>query len=256
MTQRTIKPINDSARMDLTALARTHLIGAVDTLLKTFAEGTAPKSSFGRPGSPEQADLRSTYLRLRNVAEALMLWHSSNDFVNDDGMPKTLSRTGPKSLWTLALRVARKRRAAMKLLSDLIELELVESRPGGLVPSKRSAVIGTSNALALAYATIAVSRMTGTMAYNFSGGSPPRYERQVSDVSIRATDLPVFLRFVEQQGQYLIDAVDDWLAKREFHGSRGKRSVSVGIGAFAWVDTYSGDVKTVREASARAHSRK
>ncbi|HXQ31327.1 MAG TPA: hypothetical protein VN790_05115, partial [Steroidobacteraceae bacterium] len=153
-------------------------------------------------------------------------------------------------------RVARQRRAAMELSSDMIDLEFVDSRPGGFAPSKRSAVIGTTNALALAYAAIAISRMTGTMAHNFSGGTPPRYERQVSDVSIRAEDLPVFLRFVEQQGQYLIDAVDDWLAKREFQGRQGQRSVSVGVGAFAWVDTISENLTSLRGAASGARSPK
>jgi hypothetical protein len=256
MTQYTTKPSKYSAPRHLAALARTHLVNAVDKLLKTFGEDFVPSSAASKPLGADERDLRAAYLRLQNVAEALRLWHSSDEFLDQDGMPKTLARTGPQSLLTLSRCVVRQRRAAIELSSDLINLEFVEPRSGGFAPAGRSAVIGTTNTLALAYATIAISRMTRTMAHNFSGGTPPRYERQVSDVSIRAADLPVFLRFVEQQGQYLIDAVDDWLAKRKLQGGRGQRRVSVGVGTFAWADTISDSAKRSRRAVEGSHSPK
>jgi hypothetical protein len=65
--------------------------------------------------------------------------------------------------------------------------------------------------------------------------------------------LPLFLKFVEDQGQYFIDSVDDWLASKKVAHSARCVSVPVGTGAFAWAGHAYRDVKReskrVREAA-------
>jgi hypothetical protein len=123
------------------------------------------------------------------------------------------------------------------VVRDLIDLGIVVKIPGGFhKPAIRSAVINGPSALILAHATAAILRLVGTVAHNITGEHPSRFERHVDEVRIRTSDLPIFLRFVEDQGQYFIDSVDDWLSRRAIKGRRKKDEITVGIGAFAWAD--------------------
>jgi hypothetical protein len=220
---------------ELSALARAHLVGSIDDLLSRFVGGSRPR---GRPkkGAATNAELDASFERLKNVAEALMTWHSSDDFLTEDGSPAALPRTGPRSLASLARKVTTQRRALEYLTRDLERLIADKSLPESFAPAGRSAIFRQSDSLSLAYSTVAISRLIGTISTNYSGALQARFQRQVSDVNIRASDVPMFLRFVEQQGQYLIDAVDDWLAQRKTRPGEKADPVSVGLGAFAWAD--------------------
>ena len=92
--------------------------------------------------------------------------------------------------------------------------------------------------------------------HNFSGATPIRYERQVSEVRIKRADLPLFLRFAEEQGQYLIDAVDDWLERRAAPNDGNNDYISVGLGAYSWVRSTMPDTKTRRASSKSSPLRK
>lgn len=216
--------------------ARARITQSVDSLLSEFAcEFSAPRVA-PRTEESNNSSLQESYERLKTAAQALTLWYSEEGFLASDGNPKPLRRTGKFSLTTLATTLAGDHLNAERLVQDLIDFGLVVKEGISYIPAKRSAVVGAPSALILAHATAAIVRLIETVAHNVSRGVPARYERHVADVRIHATDLPVFLRFVEQQGQYLIDAVDDWLSKREIKGSPRANEVTVGIGAFAWVD--------------------
>ncbi len=190
----------------------------------------------GTSAPKDQPDLNRHYTRLRYAAQALMVWHTDEAYLELDGTPKPLPQRGKTSLTSLSLSVSRSARKSSQLVDDLIKLGFVCKRGAHFIPAMRSAVVGQPSALILAHATAAISRLIGTVTHNVSGATPSRYERHVADIRIRSTDLPVFLRFVEQQGQYLIDSVDDWLSKRELKGPSRVKEVTVGLGAFAWVD--------------------
>jgi hypothetical protein len=230
-------------------LARTHLRGSVDRLLQGFINESGVISKRRRRRAVDESDLVRIYDRLRNVAQALMIWHSSDDYLGPDGAPRPLTRLGSQSLTSLARVVTQRPNAARQIKTDLERLGLIEKGQRGYLPARRSAVVGLPNSLSLVYATSAISRLVGTITHNYSRAAMPRFERQVADVNIRTADLPLFLRFVEQQGQYLIDAVDDWLSTRQTNSTRGGRKVPVGIGAFAWVGEI---VRVPRVNSARA----
>jgi hypothetical protein len=146
---------------------------------------------------------------------------------------------------------------AVQIESDLKSLVVIRRGTNGFVPANRSAILGASKSLSLAYATVTVTRLVRTMIQNFAGKSPAYYERQVSEVRISKSDLPVFLRFVEQQGQYLIDAVDDWLSRRHTASTNKRDTIAVGLGAFAWIDEQSArDKRITRRSSRRIAARK
>lgn len=232
-----------SALEHVAAFARGQLFQAVDELLESFVGPLPPSTAPARRSAESREGFESQHQRFCDIAEALTQWHSIDAFLADDGLPKPLPRTGKRSLTSLSQGVVTSKATAKRLVSDLLQFGVVEASSGMYLPARRSAVLGRANALSLAYATIAATRLLRTISHNVSTDTSPLFERQVVDVAIRATDLPMYLRFVEQQAQYLIDATDDWLSRRGIGSESVQDRVKVGVGAFVWADVLTQSVE-------------
>jgi hypothetical protein len=230
------QPDDPAALERVAVFARDQLTQAINELLARFIDAKPRTQSWNAGASVSRKRFDFQYKRFCNIAEALMQWHSNDLFLARDGSPRPLPRVGKLSLTSLARNVAHSAAEQKILVSDLVACALAEQEAGTYVPTQRSAVLGKANALSLAYAAITVTRLLRTISHNVMTGSPPLYERQVSEITISAADLPVYLRFVEQQAQYLVDSVDDWLARRRVAGTARKRGIRVGLGAFAWAE--------------------
>lgn len=218
------------------SFARRQLIQAIDEMLASFVDVQALTGASDRSGKITGKRLESEHKRFCNIADALMQWHTNEKYLAMDGSPRALPVAGRSSLTTLTRYVVGSPRKAKRLVSDLMRFGLLEKVGNSYRPAGRSAVLGRANALNLAYSTLTTKRLLRTISHNVSAGRPPLFERQVSEVSIRNEDLPLYLRFIEQQAQSLIDSADDWLSRRQVHGASPKSSTKVGIGAFAWAD--------------------
>lgn len=235
---------------------RVELHAAVDALVALLSDTSSEPRLTPHVDGLSDLPAKNVYSRLNRAAEALMTWHTSDAYLTSKGLPQPLPLNGAVSLYALAKSVAPDRKRAMALRDDLVALALVSSTSSGYLPSNRSLILGESRPHSLAYASIAISRLIETMIHNFSNKRPRRFERQVAEVKILKSDLPAFLRFAEQQGQYLIDGIDDWLASRRAPESASARSVAVGLSAFAWVvDGHSTTVRT-RKATRGMHPRR
>lgn len=240
------KRVDESSVRSVARRSRKYLIETIDRLLAEFSGNSHPRRPAKAGAFASTEEMERAYERLRNVAEALRLWHSSDEYLNDDGTPKSLNQSGRTSLSSLAKRVSRSRRDRSEIIADLKNLNSIRRGPSGYAPTKRSAVLGVSDSLALTYATLAVSRLAETITHNFSGTGSRRYERQISEAKIRLGDLPSFLLFAEEQGQSLVDSVDDWLSKRAKQDGGSDDRISVSLGAFAWVASNSARLKARR----------
>ena len=235
--------------------ARAYIQDTVGTLYSGFVQGSRGLSRR-RPASIDAAalhDLLSVYRRLCKMGEALFIWHTSADFADKEGRPRSLPRTGRLSLVSLAMRVTKSRYGASALVNDLINMQVLQRGKMTFRPRQRSAVISTNNAIAAAYAAVTMSRLIRTMQHNVAQAGPLRFERSVSEVNISQSDLPQFHAFARQQGEYFIDAVDDWLGHAARSQSKRGKTVPVGVGAFAWVDPPAGD--HTKRRSSRDRSR-
>jgi hypothetical protein len=231
---------NERVALERVALfARTQLIQAIDEMLANFIGPEALNKARDSNAARSSKRFDSEHKRFCNIAEALRLWHSNDDFLTTDGSPRPLPRTGRLSLATLTRLIVGSAAKSKDLVTDLLQFGLVEELDGVYHPARRSAVLGKANALNLAYATITATRLLKTISHNVTTGSPPLYERQVSEVTIRTVDLPMYLRFIDQQAQYLIDSADDWLSRRRVAPVTRGDGIKVGIGAFAWADFSS-----------------
>ena len=257
MNRRKAKPQKLTSRTTKFArIARIGMHGAVDALIALLDDKPTGKRRTRETPALDNAVTTVMYMRMRHAADALMVWHTSDKFLTAKGLPRPLTLNGDQSLHALAKTVAKESQVAIEVRNDLVALALVDNTEGGYLPSKRSAILGKSNPLSLAYASISISRLIQTMIHNFSGQKPRRFERQVAEAEIRASDLPAFLRFADEQGQYLIDAIDDWLLPRKAAATTEDASVSVGLSTFAWVvDTRQPRLKD-RKAARRKQAPK
>jgi hypothetical protein len=228
----------------LAVSARRQLIQAVNSFLRSFVDAKTLAASVDSDDANSRRQFDSENQRFCDVANALTLWHSSDAFLATNGSPAPLPMSGKRSLHSLAKEVASSPANVRRLVSDLVQFGLVDESEDMFRPARRSAIVGKANALNLAYATITATRLLQTISHNLSGGPPRLYERQVSGVTIRAEDLPMYLRFIEEQAQYLIDSADDWLARRRVGKNARSAGIKVGMGAFAWADLPAG--RTVR----------
>jgi len=233
-------------------LASERLKRSTDSLLSLFSK---------RRIEPKPADYSNDceidkYIsRLKNASEALKIWHTEDLFLDPDGSPKALPKSGEVSLFLLATRICETYKNRHQLVKDLISLGFVKSHQQAFTPKQRSAVIGTNSAIALSYGATTIAKLADTMRHNFSGGSPPRLEKQVAEARIREEDVPLFLRFASQQGQAFIDSIDDWLSQNRTEKT-GKNTVSVSAGAFAWSDQPSDRPIEHRTSKGGNHSRR
>ena len=226
--------------------ARSQLINAVDELLANFIGDATLRHTRGSylPLPRERFD--TAHRRFQEIAEVLMQWYSNDEFLTSDGSPRPLPKAGKRSLTDLIKRVVGSTAESKSVLSDLLGFGLVEEVDGLYRPPRRTAILGKANVLNLTYATVTAIRLLRTISHNVASGSPPLFERQVTDVTISTADLPLFLRFVEQQAQYLIDSVDDWLSGRRVKSPMQKDGIKVGIGAFAWADLPAKNARRAR----------
>jgi len=234
----------------LSAATKTNLKIKIDDLLANFAQPGAGKPSLRN--RTNSISIESQYKKIESIAATLMTWHTDSKFLTEHGTPRLLPEKGEPSLTSLVARTISESEDPENLIRELKNLHLIKKTGNLFSPVQRSALLGKTNAITLAYATGAVEKLLETITHNVSKRGSARYQRQVSDVTIRAEDLPMFLRFVEQQGQYLIDAVDDWLSKRVIRGSKSKTDVSVGLGAYCWVRPQD---KSPRQRSSRSKKR-
>jgi|GEM_PF-1101565 hypothetical protein len=219
----------------LVTAAREQLVQAVESLIDTFKPVKKQVHTKNKK-SVDEAAMARDYRRLCDAAATLHRWHSDSKYLTSTGATKKLPRVGNISLENLTYETLGNKERANQAAMDLIEFCMVTESSGQYTPANRSAVIKNNSPLILAHATSAVSRLIKTVTHNVSGKRPSRYERQLAEVEISTQELPQFLRFVEQQGEYFIDAIDDWLAARESNKAPVKKAVRVGVGAFAWAE--------------------
>ena len=229
------------ALKQLSNYARSYVEDTLDDLYTDFREHklSSLNRHAARINSAELQQLLSVYRRLRNMGDALFTWHTSADFADSEGRPISLARTGRPSLTSLAMRVSKSRAGALAIVNDLIDLNILREGKSTFLPRQRSAILSTDSAVASAYSAAILSRLIRTLQHNFARSRPARFERSVSEVNILESDLPLFHAFARQQGEYFIDAVDDWLAQRARRHPRSSKTVAVGVGAFSWVEPPS-----------------
>lgn len=223
-----------------------------------FLTSLIRSSKTSRRGRPANDATQSDYDDFVKVAELLRVWHTEPPFVDENGDPIAMAYAGKApSIRTLATRVAGS--GDSEHLCDLIKDSTVlqACRRGGKQlwkPRGRSAVNANLDALVAAYCLTALQRMATTLRRNVAGETTlpgvNEFERSVDGHRISPEDLPALSKFLAIQGQYFVDAVDDWLIRRTNRAKADTAEnelIPVSIHAFAW----TGATRTVRAKPAK-----
>lgn len=221
------------------------LSSEIDFLTSLIRAGTRRKGSRAAKDATE-----SDYEDFVRVAELLRIWHTEAPYIDREGdpLPMTFSEK-PPSIHSLAAQVAGPTDAHR--LCELLKQStvLVPRRKSGMTrwtPRGRSAVNANLDSLVAAYCLTTLQRMATTLRRNVARETTipgvNEFERSVDGHSIAPEDIPAFSKFLAVQGQYFVDAVDDWLIKRT---NRAKITASehvrvpVSVHAFAWTGATS-----------------
>jgi hypothetical protein len=210
-----------------------------------FLTSLIKASKTTRKGRPANDATQSDYDDFVKVAELLRVWHTEAPYIDGNGDPAALAFDGKApSIRALATDVAGS--ADAKRICELIKGSTIlqSRRKSGKqlwTPRGRSAVNANLDSLVAAYCLTTLQRMATTLRRNVAGETTlpgiNEFERSVDGHRIAPEDLPAFNKFLAIQGQYFVDAVDDWLIRRT---NRAKSSTSeekrvpVSVHAFAW----------------------
>jgi hypothetical protein len=196
----------------------------------------AARVRAGRTSKPVWVPLDHAALRmLPTVGRMLRRWHTDAEFTDSSGAPSALPLVGPSSVTTLAELEHPDDPAELRRMA--VSFGALKRSRAGWLPTDRNAIMRSTTTPALAYAAMAVIDLLSTITENVTSRperSRKRFERTVSQGELRKRDIPLFERFVAEQGRLFIDSVDDWL---EHHRAPDTSDVALAVGAnaFAWV---------------------
>jgi hypothetical protein len=220
-------------------------------------------SEFGVRGRPTNASRvailtgldRRDVRRLRRAAEpaptqgyvskasqVLEAWHRDTTFldVQKQPLPLPLDGAGP-TLTDLVRRIAPALPVGA-MVKELRSAGALEELPDGrLRPLKRSYVPQPLTAERLRLWSSVLSDISNTIEYNFEleRGATPRFERRAVNLHVDRDALPEFRKLLEQEGQRLLERIDDWLSEHQATSVDEKDAVRLGVGVYQIEDRKS-----------------
>ena len=193
----------------------------------------------------EQSDpVAETQHAQDRLTRILSAWHQDPNYLNDAGEPvilaadiesERLSFPGLVKLYGGDIPVS-------TILKELVGSGCIEKTSNGdLRALKRFYVPANNNPESLLRASSVSSEILNTMFHNLyivgkEKRARPRFERRASNNAIPAKQAAAFERFVEQEGQALLERVDAWLTEHECVIEEGDEPrddlVRMGVGAY------------------------
>jgi hypothetical protein len=111
-----------------------------------------------------------------------------------------------------------------------------EGRDGRLRALKRFYMPLAMDADAVLRAGSVLQDLGNTADYNLvrKAGDSTRFEGRATNSSVRRADIALFRAFLEEEGQGLLERVDEWLSRHEVPESAGrqKKTVRLGVGIY------------------------
>ena len=149
----------------------------------------------------------------------LAAWHQDPEFLRPDGKPLLLpAEGGVASFAALLRRCGASDVRSATLLKELRSAGAIRDSADGRLEALQRAYIPhkMDEQLIRLWGTV-ISDIATTYVHNLTRtpSHPARFERAAANSRIRASALPEFRQFLNQEGQAFLERVDDWLAKHE-----------------------------------------
>jgi len=174
------------------------------------------------------------------IGSAFHRWFRSKAYIDRNGKPIPLPLLGRgKSVQSLISLEGGSARPEM-VANELVRLRLVKKQSTGLyAPTALHSLIRRNHPYMFEYVAHSIVRFLHTVAENAKGvdGSIPSIERYAQVSSIPASKVREFKDFSSQQGEALIDTINDWLEANRTTSKAGRstKSVQAGLHVFAYV---------------------
>lgn len=186
------------------------------------------------------ADNQQDQDRLTRILSA---WHLDSCYLSDPHSPidphspMTLELEGDNSFSSL-VRCYGGDIPVSTILKELLSSGCIEKLDyGRLKVLKRFYVPANHNPESLLRASSVSSEILSTMFHNLyvvgkEKRARPRFERRASNNAIPAKYAAAFEKFVEKEGQHLLERIDAWLTDHEDTGMDNNKVVRMGVGAY------------------------
>ena len=172
------------------------------------------------------------------ASRVLSGWHQDRDFL-DQGRPALLPATGPRSIEALLTRYAGDIPHGA-LLKELQRAEAVELTADGRYRAlKRYFMPLPIDPAATRRTGSVLEDLARTLDYNLARRpeQAPRFEGRATNLNVAAAALPEFREFLEQEGQALLERIDDWLSRHESRDGGRETTIRLGAGLYMILDS-------------------
>jgi hypothetical protein len=174
------------------------------------------------------------------VGTAYHTWFRNRAYIANDGRPKALKLLGKGP--SVESLIARESPSvpAEKIAHELFRLGMLKkTKSGRYLPTELHSLIRYEHPYLSEHVAHSIIRLLNTVQHN-SGLRPsagPLIERFAHVSSIPKSKVREFKDFTTQQGEALIDTVNDWLEANKSSEPRrkGKRDLQAGLHVFAFV---------------------
>ena len=175
---------------------------------------------------------------LDDLAHVLSVWHTHPDYVDRDGEPRPLQRSGHASSFESLTALAIPGSKVELVLEQLIQLDSVSIDGDGLICAlRRELLVRTWDDTGFSNWQQSVSRYLNTLEFNYSMPDQARFERSSHSERLPVELLPVFNRWVRDQGTNFVQIVDDWLTRHEPGDADDSNDfVKAGVGVYLFVE--------------------
>jgi Family of unknown function (DUF6502) len=166
----------------------------------------------------------------------LSAWHLDSEFLDDSGKPAVLALEGEGATFAALLRRCGAGDVRPStLLKELRSAGAVRETADGRIEALQRMYIPQtmSKELIRLWGTVLADVAT-TYVHNLTHGNnmPARFERAAVNDRVRASALPEFQRFLNEQGEAFLERLDAWLTEHEAQESDSKATIRLGVGVY------------------------
>jgi hypothetical protein len=179
------------------------------------------------------------------VGAAFHVWFRSRKYLTDAGKPRALKLLGRSDSVESLIASESSAIPAAQVVSELLRLGLLKKARGSrYVPTALHSLIRGDHPYLSEHVAHSIIRLIGTVRKNSTlpGIREPLIERFAHVSSIPKSKVREFRDFTSQQGEALIDTVNDWLeANKVSVKARRSRKAAIDLQAGLHVFAYVGD---------------
>jgi hypothetical protein len=175
---------------------------------------------------------------MNHATRVLTGWFTDEKYADDDGNPRPLDAEGADASFETLCKRYVSDVAPQTMLKELKHVgAVVENGDGRLVAKMRTYMPRQLDETQILSSGSVLQDLGKTVAYNLyrEADDMPKFERRASNMRVRASAVPAFQAYLEEEGQAFLERVDAWLSANEAEEDSNEATVRLGLGAY-WIE--------------------